>query len=204
MESSSRAKHPVARSDSRATSENRVEISQLGRARTCQIRLTPLAGSSTTRTEMRNYWEDPEATASSPIPIAPIHPSKRSRRSRPPREMGEGHWFRRTLQPSPSRCDRSIDSDGQHLSMIRRKLFSRVIKKTRRETSRSFEKLYTFECIERECMGERARWLYRKRIYYGGVWGRNTVLSKFRCKWELPWKALCFDHPTSFLWYNSQ
>lgn len=72
---------------SRATiDENRVEISQLGRARTCRIRLTRLAGSSTTRTEMPNYWEDPEATASSPIPIAPIRPSKRSRRSRPPRE----------------------------------------------------------------------------------------------------------------------
>lgn len=207
LESSSRAKHPVARNDSRATSENRVEISQLGRARTCQIRLTPLAGSSTTRTEMRNYWEDPEATASSPIPIAPIHPSKRSRRSRPPRETGERHWFRRTLQSSPSRCDRSIDSDGQHLSMIRRKLFSRVIKKhgaRRVDRSRSCIPFGCNTYRKRVCVGERARWLYRKRIYYGGVWGRNTVLSKFRCKWELPWKALCFDHPTSFLWYNSQ
>lgn len=156
MESSSRAKHPVARSDSRATSENRVEISQLGRARTCQIRLTPLAGSSTTRTEMRNYWEDPEATASSPIPIAPIHPSKRSRRSRPPRETGERHWFRRTLQPSPSRCDRSIDSDGQHLSMIRRKLFSRVIKNTARDESIVREAVYLSDVtrIEREYVWE--------------------------------------------------
>lgn len=157
LESSSRAKHPVARSDSRATSENRVEISQLGRARTCQIRLTPLAGSSTTRTEMRNYWEDPEATASSPIPIAPIHPSKRSRRSRPPREMGERHWFRRTLQPSPSRCDRSIDSDGQHLSMIRRKLFFKRYKKnSARDESIVREAVYLSDVtrIEREYVWE--------------------------------------------------
>lgn len=131
---------------SRATiDENRVEISQLGRARTCRIRLTRLAGSSTTRTEMPNYWEDPEATASSPIPIAPIRPSKRSRRSRPPRE--ERDISTTLISPNfgePLSLDRSISNCGRRSSMIRPRFSFHALREKiylARETNRSFEKL---------------------------------------------------------------
>ena len=206
------AKHPVTRNRqqlSRATiDENRVEISQLGRARTCRIRLTRLAGSSTTRTEMPNYWEDPEATASSPIPIAPIRPSKRSRRSRPPREERD---ISTTLispnfgEPSPS-IDRFPSVDDVCRWSVQDFLWKNIYYtwcKRRIDRSRSW---YTFSLHFSDITRVRKRvygraWLYRKRIYYGGVWTRGvgdggTVLSKFRCKWELPWKgSMYFNHP---------
>lgn len=121
----------------RVPRENRVEISQLGRARTCQIRSTRLAGSSTTRTEMRNCWEDPEATASSPIPIAPSHCSKRSRRSRSPRGMrfdgidfvelwsGPPSHPRRSIRTVDNRVDKLVD-DPLNFFCYKRVYFEKV------------------------------------------------------------------------------
>lgn len=56
-------------------------ISGSGRAKTWQGLLIPITRASTNCTGKRNDKEDPEATASWPIPIASSHLSKRSRRS---------------------------------------------------------------------------------------------------------------------------
>lgn len=63
-------------------------ISQSGRAKTCQRLVIPITGASTNCTGKRSDWEEPEATASWPIPIASSHSSKRSRRLQPLKGRG--------------------------------------------------------------------------------------------------------------------